>query len=126
MLGSKTWHERILNKVNADIFEPKPEPAINGDLNNVEIKREIPEDASGVNVVTSKDTPQPMCVENIKQEVSNEPSKSLEEQAAQEILQDLNLQNQKGEETNVSVVPLPEDESLVGKKEVRPFRIRNF
>ena len=124
MRGSTTWHERILNKVNADIFESKTKPTSNGNLKNVNIKQEVTEDDYGVTrvaAVTLNNDPQPMEVVTIKQEVLEKPATTLEEQAAQEILRDLQSQGEKTEETNIPVVPLPEDESLVGKQEVRNF-----
>ncbi|XP_033224803.1 uncharacterized protein LOC117177872 isoform X1 [Belonocnema kinseyi] len=117
MLGSKTWHERILHKVNADIFEPKTEPTTNGDLNNVKVKQEVIEDASGGTVETFPSGPEPMELVTVKEERPEEPATTLEEQAAQEILRDLQMQGERTEQTNIPVVPLPEDESLIGKKE---------
>ncbi|XP_043470186.1 G-patch domain and KOW motifs-containing protein [Leptopilina heterotoma] len=115
MLGSKTWHDRILNKVNADIFEPKVEPVTNENAINVNIKQEIIDETNDNGVVPESDIPQPMEIVTVKEENQNEPLKTLEEQAASEILQDLKQEQENTKE--ISAVPLPTDDSLVGKQE---------
>lgn len=116
MLGSKTWHDRILNKVNADIYEPKVDPVTNGNVINVKVKQEIIDETNDNGVVPETDIPQPMEIVNVKEENKDEPVKTLEEQAAIEILQDLKQEQEDTKE--ISAVPLPTEDSLVGKQEV--------
>lgn len=115
MLGSKTWHDRILNKVNADIYEPKVDPVTNGNVINVKVKQEIIDETNDNGVVPETDIPQPMEIVNVKEENKDEPVKTLEEQAAIEILQDLKQEQEDTKE--ISAVPLPTEDSLVGKQE---------
>lgn len=121
MLGSKTWHDRILNKVNADIFEPKVESVTNGNESDIDIKQEVMDDTNDNGIVPATDVAQPMEIVHVKEEILDEPVKTLEEQAADEILQDLKQEQEETKE--ISAVPLPADDSLVGKQEVSQFSI---
>lgn len=125
MLGSKTWHDRIINKVDADIFEPKPtEALIKEETNNtIEIKQEK-EDATQ-NGNAQNESAQPMEIDGvrIKEEPKDaEPSApiTLEQQAAQEILADLKAKDNESKEQKSFTVPISEDD-LKGKEEVRSF-----
>ncbi|XP_051165035.1 G-patch domain and KOW motifs-containing protein isoform X2 [Leptopilina boulardi] len=116
MLGSKTWHDRILNKVNADIYEPKVETVTNGNAINENIKQEIIDNVNENSAVLETNISQPMEIVIVKQEKPDDESvKTLEEQAAAEILQDLKQEQETTKE--ISAVPLPADDSLVGKQE---------
>lgn len=120
MLGSKTWHDRILNKVNADIYEPKVETVTNGNAINENIKQEIIDNVNENSAVLETNISQPMEIVIVKQEKPDDESvKTLEEQAAAEILQDLKQEQETTKE--ISAVPLPADDSLVGKQEVSLF-----
>lgn len=108
MLGSKTWHDRIINRTDADIFEPKTKKE------NGIVKIE-----NGV-ATTPKNAGEPMDVSEIKKEVPDEMEevpKTLEEQAADEIIEDLKSNVVKVEDRNLAV-PMPETDSLHGTQQV--------
>ncbi|XP_043259629.1 G-patch domain and KOW motifs-containing protein-like [Colletes gigas] len=107
LLGSKTWHDRIVNKIDADIFEPK---AIKEEP--VDIKQEeLPELTNGNTL--SKDSVV------IKQESgeNNENEVTLEEQAAKEIIEELKSNEKQQTKTNSLTLPVVEDQSLRGKEQ---------
>ncbi|XP_011150826.1 G-patch domain and KOW motifs-containing protein [Harpegnathos saltator] len=114
LLGSKTWHDRIVNKIDADIFESKitnenhtqtinikeePQEVSNGDLtlvnnsvSNVQIKTEL-------------------SVENESEALT------LEEQAAKEIIEDLKSTDKKDSKLKDLTLPLTEEQNLRGVEE---------
>ncbi|XP_046741415.1 G-patch domain and KOW motifs-containing protein [Diprion similis] len=115
MRGSKTWHDRIVNKIDADIFEPKVKTNSNGDAADIVVKKEridaMDVDEADIKLVESV---------TIKQEVKVEESKppnTLEEQAAQEILQDLHSTETNGNEPSTFSLPVKDAASLAGEQE---------
>jgi len=117
LLGSKTWHDRIVNKIDADIFESK---ANKNDIQTVTIKeeqKEIPnEDLTLVNNSVSSI--------QIKSEPSNESENktlTLEEQAAKEIIEDLKSTQKKDDKLNNLTLSLAEEQNLRGVEEVSIF-----
>ncbi|XP_015589342.1 G-patch domain and KOW motifs-containing protein [Cephus cinctus] len=121
MLGSKTWHDRIINKIDADVFEPKTKPVENGTVPQINIKQEPTDE------VLNSDVPMPDTVvpsieptAQVKMEtgdVHSESPKTLEEQAAQEIIEDLKSKDTKVEKPNVLTVSVGESQSLKGQAE---------
>ncbi|XP_043277517.1 G-patch domain and KOW motifs-containing protein [Venturia canescens] len=109
LLGSKTWHDRILNKTDADIFETRAKNKQNGNTMPI---------VNG-NVRINEDDTLPMDVSKIKKEEPEETDKiptSLEEQAANEIIADLHGKDVKVEDPNLTV-PAAENGALEGTKE---------
>ncbi|XP_063982598.1 G-patch domain and KOW motifs-containing protein isoform X2 [Diachasmimorpha longicaudata] len=110
MLGSRTWHERIVNKVDADIFEPKVKNVENGDNSDEKGPK-----ASAVPNGKASNNEVPVDTAEIKKEPDEAKSVSLEEQAAQEILNDL------GKDVKVELkdftLPLADNENLEGQRE---------
>ncbi|XP_011310443.1 G patch domain and KOW motifs-containing protein [Fopius arisanus] len=109
MLGSRTWHDRIINKVDADIFETK--------LKNEESDEKADEKNSKLRVPNGNVSSDgvPMDISGIKKEPDDEITVSLEEQAAQEILNDL------GKDVKVEpkdlTLPLHNTDNLEGQRE---------
>lgn len=119
-MGPKTWHDRIINKIDADIFESKatsendaqaikikeePREVFNGDLasvsanvSNIQIKTEPPDESE-----------------------SKTLSLSLEEQAAKEIIEDLKATDKKEDKLSDLTLPLTEEQNLRGMEEVSVF-----
>ncbi|XP_046422465.1 G-patch domain and KOW motifs-containing protein isoform X1 [Neodiprion fabricii] len=115
MRGSKTWHDRIVNKIDADIFEPKVKTNSNGDMVDIVVKKE-PIGAMDTDEADIK----PVQSATIKQEVKAEESKlpnTLEEQAAQEILQDLHSTETNGNDPSIFSLPVKDAASLAGEQE---------
>lgn len=100
-----------MNKTDADIFEPKQKPSENGEPVVVEVKKEPLEEPMEVDGEVVK----------VKEEVEDEEKetpKTLEEQAAKEILQDLqNSEVTNGDKPNLYTLPVNESSSLAGEKE---------
>ncbi|XP_060820541.1 G-patch domain and KOW motifs-containing protein isoform X4 [Bombus pascuorum] len=107
LLGSKTWHDRIVNKIDADIFLPKAD-------------KEKVEDTS-VNEANSKlSNGKTSPIISIKEEPFEDSENkvvTLEEQAAKEIIEELKSKNEHETKTNDLTLPLVEDESLRGKEQ---------
>lgn len=114
--GSKTWHDRIVNKTNVDIYEPKNKLVENGDSIGVEVqvKKEPVEEPMEVEEI--------LPIKEVKTEIHETP-KTLEEQAAQEILQDLKKGETNGDEKRVFTLPVTESSSAAGEKEVNVYLI---
>lgn len=110
MLGSKTWHDRIINKIDADIFEPK---TIKNEPTDDSAKQEGKPDVPNGSVLLQI---------SVKEEViENDENKAvtLEEQAAKEIIEDLNSKEKEQQsETKTLTLPLTEDPSLRGTEQV--------
>lgn len=119
MLGSKTWHERIINKVDADIFEPKvTEPKIKDEpMPDVQVKQEKVDGTPNGDVPKQNDV-LPMEVSEIKKEPVDDQPLTLEEQAAREIIADLSSSDNKNKESKVFMLPITEKDDLQGKEEV--------
>jgi hypothetical protein len=115
MLGSKTWHDRIINKIDADIFEPKTNCKINNETQNIKIKEEKIDNVPNGNI--SNEIIQPMEVSEIKKEPDTVPL-TLDQQAAHEIISDLKSDAGKVKEQNVFALPIVNNDDLKGKEEV--------
>lgn len=113
MKGGKTWHDRVLNKVDADIYEPKDKK--NTSKRKINIKKEPIDHSENQNGNASvNDTP--IDVSKIKQEAENKPL-SLDEMAAQEILLDSTKEPGQNEIKKDFTVPINDQADLVGAKE---------
>ncbi|CAK9824987.1 Omega-amidase NIT2 [Anthophora retusa] len=109
LLGSKTWHDRIVNKIDADIFESKSnkekteEP---GD--NQEEKSKLSNGNSLPETQKIKLEPE----ENVENKVV-----TLEEQAAKEIIEELHSKDKQETDTKDLTLPLVEEQELRGKEQ---------
>lgn len=109
LLGSKTWHDRIINKIDADIFESKT------------IKEE-PEDVGTdheqkPNISNGSVSPK-VSVKTEPIDDNENKAVTLEEQAAKEIIRDLeSKQDEQQNQTRTLTLPLTEDPSLRGKEQ---------
>lgn len=120
MLGSKTWHDRIINKVDADVFESKTEPGIKSEpVQDVQIKQEKVDNERPNGEVTNNNIVQPMEVSEIKKEPDTDQPLTLEEQAAREIIADLNSDSGQEKKLDAFTVPVTDVDDLRGKEEVR-------
>ncbi|CAL7945352.1 unnamed protein product [Xylocopa violacea] len=107
LLGSRTWHDRILNKIDADVFEPKTDKG----------KTEDPSANQDQKSKLSNGNTLPEAT--IKSEVveSNESKVvSLEEQAVKEIIEEVKSKGEEDIKPNDLTLPLV-DQSLRGKEE---------
>lgn len=103
LLGSKTWYDRIVNKIDADIFEPKTEQSNEVD-DNEEEKSKLSNGNASLKIPIVK-------VEDDKSKIV-----TLEEQAAKEIIEELKSKDES--ETKESDLTLPlVDDSLTGKEQ---------
>lgn len=109
LLGSKTWHDRIVNKIDADIFLPKADKEKVGDASVNEAKSKLSNGKTSP-IISIKKEP----VEDSENKVV-----TLEEQATKEIIEELKSKNKYETKTNDLTLPLVEDESLRGKEQVR-------
>lgn len=111
LLGSKTWHDRIVNKIDADIFETKTKE----NEQDIDVKQEEkPELINGNASLKNKSVKKPEVAENNENKVI-----TLEEQAAKEIIADLISKKDEQVETKNLTLPLVGDESLRGKDQVQ-------
>lgn len=93
-MKSKTWHDRIINKINADIFSQKI--IIKNDVSNIQ------QAVSDIQIKT----------------ISTDKNESiLDEQAAKEIIEDLKSIEEKDKLSNLSL-PLIKGQNLNGAEEV--------
>lgn len=93
-MKSKTWHDRIINKINADIFTQKK--ISKNDVSNIQ------EAVSDMQIKT----------------ISNDKNESiLDEQAAKEIIEDLKSIEEKDKLSDLSL-PLIKGQNLNGAEEV--------
>ncbi|XP_043800097.1 G-patch domain and KOW motifs-containing protein [Apis laboriosa] len=107
LLGSKTWHDRIINHIDADIFEPKENKEKTEDVNiNKEVKSKLSNGNASPQIITKE----------LEQLVDNKVV-TLEEQAAKEIIEELKLKEQQETKTNDFTLPLVEDQSLRGQEQ---------
>ena len=109
LLGSKTWHDRIVNKIDADIFLPKADKEKVGDASVNETKSKLSNGKTSP-IISIKKEP----VEDSENKVV-----TLEEQTAKEIIEELKSKNEHETKTNDLTLPLVKDESLGGKEQVR-------
>ncbi|XP_050599847.1 G-patch domain and KOW motifs-containing protein-like [Bombus affinis] len=107
LLGSKTWHDRIVNKIDADIFLPKADKEKVGDASVNEAKSKLSNGKTSP-IISIKKEP----VEDSENKVV-----TLEEQATKEIIEELKSKNKYEIKTNDLTLPLVEDESLRGKEQ---------
>lgn len=105
LLGSKTWHERIVNRIDADIFEPKTKE----NKENTDVKQEEADLTNGS--ASPKIKLEPAEIEEIK-------VVTLEEQAAKEIIEELTSNDKQETERKTLTLPLVDDQSLRGKDQV--------
>ncbi|XP_020284700.1 nitrilase and fragile histidine triad fusion protein NitFhit-like [Pseudomyrmex gracilis] len=103
LLGTNTWHNRVINQTNADIFETKPSDK-NADKQNIIIKKE-PSEASNEHVTSVNKDSSSIKIKKELPDENEEKTLTLEEQAAQEIMKDLELKKEKSDLT----LPLVED-----------------
>ncbi|XP_053996002.1 G-patch domain and KOW motifs-containing protein [Hylaeus anthracinus] len=108
LLGSKTWHDRIVNKIDADIFEPK---VIKEEIEDV--KQEGKPELTNGNTLP-KDN---LIIKQEPGEDSESKTATLEEQAAKEIIEDLKSNEKQQTETNSLTLPVVEDQSLRGTEQ---------
>uniref|UniRef100_V9IKB6 G patch domain and KOW motifs-containing protein n=1 Tax=Apis cerana TaxID=7461 RepID=V9IKB6_APICE len=107
LLGSKTWHDRIINHIDADIFEPKENKEKIEDVNiNKEVKSKLSNGNASPQIITKEP----------EQLVDNKVV-TLEEQAAKEIIEELKSKEQQETKTNDFTLPLVEDQSLRGQEQ---------
>ncbi|XP_012140515.1 G-patch domain and KOW motifs-containing protein [Megachile rotundata] len=109
LLGSKTWHDRIINKIDADIFETKT------------IKEE-PEDVSTEqkqkSYIPNGSTSPKISVKTEPIDDNGDKAVTLEEQAAKEIINDLeSKEKEQQSQTCTLTLPLTEDPSLRGREQ---------
>lgn len=99
MLKSKTWHDRIINKINADIFKEKAKNK--NDVSNIQ-----------------------QAVSNIQIETIalNENESILDEQAAKEIIEDLKSIEEKDKLGDLTL-PLVKGQNLNGAEEVSEIKL---
>lgn len=112
MLGSRTWHDRIVNKIDADIFEPKVAKE-----DTIEIKQEDASELTNGNAL-------PKDIVKIKQEPLEENENkvtTLEEQAAKEIIADLKSDDKQGTQMQALTLPMAEKQSLRGQEQVQLY-----
>lgn len=94
-MKSKTWHDRIINKINADIFKQKIRSK--NDVSNIQ------QAVSDIQIKT----------------ISSDKNESiLDEQAAKEIIEDLKSIDEKDKLSDLSL-PLIKGQNLNGAEEVR-------
>lgn len=118
LLGSKAWHDRIINKIDADIFESKA--ADKDDTRVIKIKVEPQEVSNGDIASMNKD----VVDASIKMEPSDEQESkvlTLEEEAAKEIIEDVKSMEIKEVKMGNLTLPLREGDNLRGVEEVGIF-----
>lgn len=114
LLGSKTWHERFTNKINADIYNSNGNKK--DEESEVVVIKQEPEDNVSI---TNGDIGEPVKLE--PEEIKVEPDEinsqlTLDQLAAKELISDLE-KNLKKEPTKISTIPLAAND-LVGSEEV--------
>lgn len=113
LLGTKTWHDRIINKIDADVFEPKAVP--NKEETKTVIKQEPNSEITNGNATSIQMDVPPIVIKTEPLDPSTSET-TLEEQAAKEIIEDLKSADKK-EEPKVLTLSLTEDPSLRGQEE---------
>ncbi|KAK9309983.1 hypothetical protein QLX08_000599 [Tetragonisca angustula] len=109
LLGSRTWHDRIVNKVDADIFVSKTTKEKIKDI-------EIDDEGEKSKLSNGKSPPKTSIKKEVVEDNENKVV-TLEEQAAKEIIQELKSKDEQETKTNDLSLPLVEDESLKGKEQ---------
>lgn len=110
LLGSKTWHDRIINKVDADIFVSK---TTKEKTENIEV-----DDKGEKSKLSNGKSPPKISIKKEVVEDNENKVVTLEEQAAKEIIQELKSKDEQETKPNDLSLPLVEDESLKGKEQV--------
>ncbi|KAL6258894.1 hypothetical protein P5V15_010840 [Pogonomyrmex californicus] len=111
LLDSKTWHDRIVNKIDADIYKSNTSKR---DTQNISVKEESKKVSNGDLTLINK------AVSNvqIKTELSNEgKSLTLDEQAAKEIIEDLKSTEKNENELCDITLSLVKGQNLKGAEE---------
>ncbi|RLU17346.1 hypothetical protein DMN91_009580 [Ooceraea biroi] len=115
LLGPKTWHDRIINKIDADIFEPKTKTE--NDTQTVKVKEESKEVSNGdITMEINKDISN-VQIKTEPQDEKEGKSLTLEEQAAREIVEDLKSAEKKDDKLDNLTLPLTEEAHLRGMEE---------
>lgn len=103
MLGSTGWHERIVNKINTDIYGASSEDVHKKDKKGkaklTDVAKKLSNSDKNHSTAYGFVTIEQTCKEN--QEQTKDVNISLEELAAQELLQD--LQNDKKKKPSVDI-----------------------
>ncbi|XP_012224166.2 G-patch domain and KOW motifs-containing protein [Linepithema humile] len=113
LLGSKTWHDRIVNKIDADIFESK---ASKNDTQTVTIKEE-PKEISNGDLTLVNNSVSNTQIKSEPLDESESKTLTLEEQAAKEIIEDLKSTEKKDDKLSNLTLPLAEEQNLRGVAE---------
>lgn len=109
LLGSKTWHDRIINKIDADIFESK--------TIKVEPEEVCTEEEQKSNIANGSTSPK-VTVKTEPIVDNGDKAVALEEQAAKEIIRDLeSKEKEQQSQTCTLTLPLTEDPSLRGREQ---------
>jgi len=112
LLESNTWHDRIINKIDASKLKTS-----NDNIQNVKIKEEPKKIFNGD--LTSVKTPSPSNIQIRTGSSSESKTLTLDEQAAKEIIEDLNAKN-KDELCDITL-SLVKGQDLKGAEEVSIF-----
>ncbi|KOX77740.1 G patch domain and KOW motifs-containing protein [Melipona quadrifasciata] len=107
LLGSRTWHDRIVNKIDADIFVSKTIK---------ENTEQIDDEGEKSKLSNGKSSPKTSIKKEVVEDNENKVV-TLEEQAAREIIEELKSKDEQETKTNDLSLPLVEDESLKGKEQ---------
>lgn len=121
LLGSRTWHDRIINKIDADIFEIK---TIKNETLTQDVKiKEEPKEISNGDLTSINENVANIEIKTELERVDQDESKTstLEEQAAKEIMEDLKSTEKEKKELINLTLPLAEDQNLRGVEVVSFF-----
>jgi len=111
LLESNTWHDRIINKIDASKSKTS-----NDNIQNVKVKEESKKIFNGD--LTSIKTPSPSNIQ-IRTALSSESKMlTLDEQAAKEIIEDLNAIGKNKDELCDITLSLVKGQDLKGAEEV--------
>lgn len=112
LLESNTWHDRIINKIDASKSKTN-----NDDIQNVKIKEE-PKKVSNGDLTSINKAVSPSNIQ-MKTGLSTESKTlTLDEQAAKEIIEDLNAVGKKKDESCDITLALVKGQNLKGAEEV--------
>lgn len=124
LLGSKTWHDRIVNKIDADIFESKV--ASENDTQAVKKIKEEQKEVSNGDLTTVNNSVSNVQIKTEPPDESESKTLTLEEQAAKEIIEDLISTDKKDDKLNNLTLPLTEEQNLRGVEEVSVSETNNI
>lgn len=117
LLGSKSWHDRIVNKIDADIFESK---ASKNDTQDITIKEE-PKEVPNGDLTSVNNSVFNIQIKSEPPDEGENKNLTLEEQAAKEIIEDLKSAEKKDDKLTNLTLPLSEEQNLRGVEEVSIF-----